>query len=262
MKKSIAPIIHPEYQLYQKGDTAYCSSLQVAQGLGKKHFHVLRDIQRINHSKFGLVAETGNQAHSERTKAIADFFKENFILTTYIDKKGEKRPMYLITQEGLNVLIKTYNSEEALYFTILYSKRFKAMQNFIRDYILAKDEFPAFTQAIADAYDEPKSYHFSNEINMIYRIVLGMDAKHFREIHGLSKGESIRPYLTDEQHRAVRKLQAQDIRLLYFGNDYDTRKITLAGNALTAKNEKTKAGTNLIAPASPHVKMWYKKQIN
>ena len=110
------------------------------------------------------------------------------------------------------------------------------MQELIRDYILSKDEFMPFTQAIADTYGDSNPWHYKNEIDMIYRIVLGMDAKRFREIHGLQKGQSIRPYLTDAQHRAIRKLQTQDIRLLYTGVDYDTRKITLAGNALTAGN--------------------------
>lgn len=237
MKQSLVPVIHPEYQLYQKGNTAYCSSLQVAQELGKRHDHVLEDIARIAKKglpKPGESSDTDNQVHLARLEAITDFFRENFIRTTYINSQNKKQPMYLITQEGLNVLIKTYNSEEALYFTILYSKRFKAYEAFIREYILAKDEFPIFTQAIADAYEDTKPWHFKNEIDMIYRIVLGMDAKHFREIHGLQKGASIRPYLTDAQHRAIRKLQAEDIRLLYFGMNYDTRKFTLASKAITA----------------------------
>lgn len=220
MKKAIAPIIHPEYQLYQKDNRVFCTSLQVATEFNKLHKNVLRDIRVLNCSD--------------------EFRQLNFELIRWPVDLGlgrtRKDPMFIMTKDGFMFLISGYTGEKAGAIKEAYIKRFNAMEAFIRDYILAKDEFPAFTQAIADAYDEPKSYHFSNEINMIYRIVLGMDAKHFREIHGLSKGESIRPYLTDEQHRAVRKLQAQDIRLLYTGVDYDTRKITLVGNALTAGN--------------------------
>jgi len=92
----------------------------------------------------------------------------------------------------------------------------------------AKMEFPAFTEAIMAAHDEPKHYHFSNEINMIYRIVLGMDAKTFREKHGLPKGEVIRPYLTAEQIHAIETLQRVDIGLIVAVPEYEQRKQMLA----------------------------------
>lgn len=72
-------------------------------------------------------------------------------------------------------------------------------------------------------------------MNMIYRIVLGMDAKTFREAHGLEHGESIRPFLSEAQQKAIRKLQTEDIRLLYKGAGYNDRKNALAIKALTAK---------------------------
>ena len=221
--------VHPEYNLYQKGNTAYCTSLQVAKELEKRHADVLRDIKRLEHKA------KSNEHNLASVKNIADFFNKNFIRTTYTDAKGEIRPMYLITQEGLTVLINNYTGDKALYFSILYAKRFKDMQNFIRDYILAKDEFPIFTQAIADAHEKPQPYHYSNEMNMIYRIVLGMDAKTFREAHGLEHGESIRPFLSEAQQKTIRKLQTEDIRLLYKGAGYNDRKNALTIKALTAK---------------------------
>jgi hypothetical protein len=63
---------------------------------------------------------------------------------------------------------------------------------------------------------------------MIYRIVLGMDAKAFREKHGLPKGEVIRPYLTAEQIRAIETLQRADIGLIVAIPDFQRRKETLA----------------------------------
>ena len=140
-----------------------------------------------------------------------------------------------MTRTGFTVLVNGYSGEKAMYFKILYAERFDAMEAFIKDYILGKEEFPIFTQAIADAYEKPQPYHYSNEMNMIYRIVLGMDAKQFREAHGIEHGKSILPFLSEAQYRAVRKLQAEDIRILYRGNDYQERKFNLAAKALPAK---------------------------
>ncbi|WP_085497578.1 hypothetical protein [Paenibacillus aquistagni] len=75
---------------------------------------------------------------------------------------------------------------------------------------------------------EPKHYHFSNEADMINRIVLGMSAKQFRKVHNLEKNESIRPYLTNEQIKAVEALQRADIGLLISIPDYQDRKSKLA----------------------------------
>ena len=86
-------------------------------------------------------------------------------------------------------------------------------------------DYPAFTRAIEQAHEKPKFYHFSNEINMINRIVLGTDAKHFKEENGIDKKEhSIRPYLTAEQIKTIEELQRIDIGLLVANIEFEQRK--------------------------------------
>ena len=102
------------------------------------------------------------------------------------------------------------------------------MEYFIKSLAATKIEFPAFTNAILEAHEEPKHYHFSNEINMIYRIILGMDAKQFRELNGLEKGAVIKPYLNLNQIKAIESLQRVDIGLIEVVSDFQQRKDTLA----------------------------------
>ena len=71
---------------------------------------------------------------------------------------------------------------------------------------------------------QPKPYHFSNECDMINKLVTGMTAKKFREAHNIPKGESIRPYLTDEQIALMEKLQKADVGLLIAFPNYEDRK--------------------------------------
>ena len=192
----------------------------IAEAFEKRHDNVLADIKAINLLKSQEINPSG-------IDTIADFFKDNFKKTNYTDARGRKQPMYLMTKDGFTLLTMGFTGEKAMRFKIEFIKRFNEMEQFIRNHLLSSDDFPPFTQAVKDAHDEPESYHYSNEINMIYRIVLGMDAKQFREHNGMEEGATIRPYLSEAEYKAVRKLQTEDIRLLYKGADYDTRKQAL-----------------------------------
>ena len=62
---------------------------------------------------------------------------------------------------------------------------------------------------------------------MINRIVIGMTAKKFRELNNIPKGESIRPYLTEEQLNSLEKLQIIDVGLMVVEPDLKKRKLIL-----------------------------------
>ena len=124
-------------------------------------------------------------------------------------------------------LVMGYRGKKAAAIKEAIIKRFNDMEDFIKKYILSRDDFAPFTQAIMDAHDEPKSYHYSNEYDLINRIVLGCTAKQFKELHGLGNVPSIRPFLSQSQAKAIRKLQTEDIRLLYKGVEFQDRKTRL-----------------------------------
>ncbi len=199
------------------------TSRKIAKVFGKEHYNVLRDIENLD--------------CSESFNAI------NFELVNYKDKKGEKRPEYIITKDGFVFLVMGYRGRKAAAFKEAYIKRFNDMEDYIKSVQAAKMDYPALTQAIKEAYDEPKNYHFSNELNMINRIVLGTDAKHFKQEHGVGvKESSIRPYLTAWQIKAVEDLQRIDIGLVMSGMDFQSRKMLLTqyfNNCLMPKGVNT-----------------------
>jgi len=190
-------------------DTARADSLFVARYFEKEHFHVLRDITKITDTNSGL---------SE------DFTKSNFELTFYKDNTGRKLPCYMMTRDGFTILVMGYTGKKAMRFKELYIRRFNEMEQYIKTLVTARKEFPLLTENIKLLHENPQPYHFSNECDMINRIVTGMSAKQFREAHGLAKGNSIRPYLTDEQVRMMETLQKVDIGLLLSVPDYQQRK--------------------------------------
>lgn len=190
-------------------DTARVDSRFVADFFEKRHDHVLRDIAKITAPTSGLSEE---------------FAKSNFIADKYQDATGRKLPCYQMTRDGFTMLVMGYTGQKAMKFKELYIKRFNEMEKFIKTLVSARQEFPLLTENIKLLHDKPKPYHFSNECDMLNRIVLGMTAKQFRDAHGLSNGVSIRPYMTAEQIKLLDILQRVDVGLLLSVPDYGQRK--------------------------------------
>lgn len=192
-----------------QGGVPRVDSLFVADVFEKQHFHVLRDIAKITESKSGL-SET--------------FIASNFESSTYRDASGRTLPRYLLTRDGFTMLVMGYTGPKAMHFKELYIQRFNEMEQCVRSLLSARQEFPMLTEMICRLHDNPKAYHFSNEADMLNRIVLGMSAKQFRLDNGIEKGQSIRPYLTAKQILALDRLQHLDYGLLYSCPDFQQRK--------------------------------------
>lgn len=187
------------------------SSRKISDNFGKRHDHVLRDIQELVNS-LPKIGEPN--------------WKRNFIESTYKDR-GKSYPEYLLTRDGFTLLAMGFTGKKAMQFKIAYINRFNEMERFIKSRNIARLEYPELTDAIKAIHDDPKFYHYSSEADMINRIVLGMSAKQFRQQRGMDKGESIRSHLTHRQAEAIQKLQRFDVGLVAIMPDFQERKKTL-----------------------------------
>ena len=130
-----------------------------------------------------------------------------------------------MTRDGFTLLVMGYSGQKAMRFKELYIRRFNEMESFIQTLVSARQEFPLLTANIKLLHDNPKPYHFSNECDMLNRIVLGMSAKQFKAANALPKEtKSILPYLTEEQIRMLDTLQKVDVGLLVAVPEYEQRK--------------------------------------
>lgn len=204
-------------------DTARVDSLFVAEFFDKQHKHVLRDIAKITEPTSGLSEE---------------FIKNNFTADSYKDKTGRKLPCYQMTRDGFTMLVMGYTGAKAMRFKELYIRRFNEMEKFIKTLVSARQEFPLITENIKLLHENPKPYHFSNECDMLNRIVLGMSAKQFRLANGIEKGKSIRPYLSKEQIDMLEILQKVDVGLLVAFPNYEDRKRHLEWYKLKLEEDK------------------------
>ncbi len=199
-----------EYGIFADShDTARVDSRDVAKAFEKEHKNVLADIRKITEPKSGL---------SE------DFGRLNFQPSSYLNEQNKKQPCYAMTRDGFTLLAMGFTGPKAMQFKEAYINRFDKMESFIKTIITARTEFPLLTANIKLIHDEPRPYHFSNECDMLNKLVTGMTAKQIREKHGLVKGESIRPYLTPAQIEQLETLQKVDIGLLLSVPDYEQRK--------------------------------------
>ena len=212
-----------EYGVFcDRKDTARTNSLIVARVFGKEHKNVLQDIRTLDCSD--------------------DFSRLNFQPSKYTDERGKRQPCFNMTRDGFTFLVMGYRGKKAAQFKEAYINRFNQMEKFIKTLVETRTQFPLLTENIKLLHDNPKAYHFSNECDMLNRIVLGKTAKQIRQENGLEKGESIRPYLTENQIEILDILQKVDIGLLVSVPDFEQRKRHLEWYKSKLMESRKKAG--------------------
>lgn len=200
-------VLNDIYGVTERKGIPVVSSRKIAEVFEKRHDVVLRTVETCGCS--------------------AEFRNHNFVVSSYREGKGKYKE-YLLTKDGFAFVVMGFTGKKAAQFKEAYIKRFNEMESFIKSLYEAKVDFPEFTDAVMALHEEPKHYHFSNEINMINKIVLGMDAKKFKQVNNLGDVDSIRPYLSSKQLEYIKILQRVDIGLCVAIPDFYERKRKLA----------------------------------
>lgn len=200
-----------------KDCVARVDSRKIAEAFEKNHFDVLRSIKRII---------------SEESGYSSEFTERNFAVSKYIDETGRKLPCYLLTRDGFVALAMSFTGKKADAFKEQYIKLFNEMEAQILLIQSLRDQHPLLTEAIKVTRDDPQPWDYSDEADMLNRIVLGMTAKQYREKHGIPKSEAIRPHMTAEEADLMERLQMIDVGLQYSEHEYQKRKQTLEWYAM------------------------------
>ena len=141
-------------------DTAFTNSLIISKGAGADH-----------RSTYLLI---------EKYKAeLEEFGKVSFeMIPLKGSTTGQKIKVYRLNEEQATFLISLMrNTKPVVDFKKELVKQFYQMKSFIYTLIAARKEFPLLTENIKLIHENPKPYHFSNECDMINRIVTGMSAR-------------------------------------------------------------------------------------
>lgn len=198
--------------------TPVVSTEVIATEFGRRHDNVMQNIRSL--------IETGHLGALD--------FKES----SYLNKQNKSQPCFELTERGFLIAMPFIGGEKArdgqvrlVDSFIAYREKAKQEAAIQAERDLARVEYRPMTNAIKNSREaegkEVEHYHFSNEANMINRIVLGATSAKFRKDNSIGKTEAIRDYLTAEQIRAITELQRADTVFINMGWDYDKRKAEL-----------------------------------
>lgn len=192
-----------------------------------------------------FVAEVFEKQHKNVMQAIKgilessgfseDFRRLNFKPSNYINEQNHKQPCYVMTRDGFTALVMGFTGQRADSFKEAYINRFNEMEAQIKYLQSLREQHPQLTAAIKSIHDNPQFYHYSNEMDMLNRIVLGMTAKQYREMKGIPASEPIRPYFSIDEAKLMDRLQLFDIGFVVAVPDYEQRRQMLEYQAMRWK---------------------------
>ncbi len=204
---------------------ARVDSRMIAEVFEKQHKNVLQSIHQI----------TGGESGYSR-----EFTELNFQPSKYVDETGRKLPCYLLTRDGFVALAMGFTGKKADAFKEQYIKLFNEMEQQILSIQSLRDQHPLLTEAIKATRENPQPWDYSNEADMMNRIVLGMTAKQFRDVNGIAKNDRIRPHMTKDEADLMQRLQIMDVGLQYSTPDFQERKRKLEWFSNWWREEKKK----------------------
>lgn len=159
----------------------------------------------------------------------------DFKPSSYTDRQNKNQPCYELTERGFLIAMPFIGGDKArdgqvrlVDSFIVYREKAKREAAIQAERDLARVEYRPMTNAIKISKEaegkEAEHYHFSNEANLINRIVLGATSAKFRKENEIGKAEAIRDYLTAEQIRAITEPQRADTVFINMGWDFEKRK--------------------------------------
>ena len=199
------------------------TSLEIAELTGKRHDHVLRDIEamlselEIGQPKFG---------------------------GSYLSEQNKRLPMYTLDSQLTLVLVTGYSVKmrqaiidrwqelEAINAKALHQEAQRVAARY-----KARMDCPLMTNALKEHRERQgkatEFYHYSNELDMINRLVLGVSAKQFRLSNEILTTEATRDYMSATQIKGIETLQTLNSSLVEVGITFKERKKLLQSRWLT-----------------------------
>lgn len=173
------------------------SSREVAENFNKRHSDVIRTIEaKLTNAKLRSL--------------------NYFIETNYIDAKGEIRKEYLLTRDGFSFIVMGFTGEKADEFKINYIKAFNMMENELKARQETRHIGISIRKSLTDSIKENvndegnfKKFAYSNYTKLVYKKVLGMTVKKFKEEKGIKKEDNIRNYLDIQQLEKVQAIESK-----------------------------------------------------
>ena len=120
-----------ELKLVVENGKLVADSREVADMVGKRHDHLVRDIDgyiEVIGTETNLgVSDSTNPKLGALTNPKLDSL-DFFMPSTYVDKKGESRKCYKLTKQGCEMVANKLTGKKGIMFTAVYVQRFNDME--------------------------------------------------------------------------------------------------------------------------------------
>ena len=115
--------------VFVENNQVLTDSRKVAEYFEKRHDHVIRDIERCK----GDLPKNGGVENA-------------IIKSTYVDVKGESRPMYLLNRDGFMFVVMGFTGEKAAQLKWSYIQAFNAMEAKLKEQQEPKGDIKQFSE--------------------------------------------------------------------------------------------------------------------
>ena len=196
------------------------TSLEISEMLGNRHDKTKQSIERL--AEQGVIelpplGDVQNKGGNNR--------KYTTSLYTFTGDKGKRDCLVVVAQ--LSPAFTANIVDRWIYLETRYQnevKRIEARKD-------STDLFRAMSSSVKQIREsdgkEVKAYHYTNEANLINRIIFDAPAKKIRDDRGISKDDPVRDFFSKLELAAVNDLQQANITLFEMGMSYEDRKENL-----------------------------------
>lgn len=213
---------------------------------------MLVEVQKINKKEkivvssldvsetFTYTDEESNKKYTREHKAVlrairdlkcsVEFRGEHFSPSTYIDSRGKEQPCELMDKDGFTMLVMGFTDPKAMKFKEAYIEQFNQMESMLQGKLIEREKGivvrQAFTKALQDSNENERmhGHAYSTYTNVIYKSAFGKDAKQLREEYGISKKDSLRDCLAEEELKQVQNAEMMVSGLIGYGWGYNEIK--------------------------------------
>lgn len=169
-------------EIFDFNGTLVISSRIIANELGKKHYNIIRDIEKI----------LENSTNSNLSSLI--------IPSIYNDKKGEERKEYLLTKDGFTLYM--FNIQGYNEFKLKYINKFNEMENAIKNGNFITEDERLILNIVKAKTEAERSYYMSEYEKKVEKVKEeNKDLKHEVDIYNsylLSRIKMDMKYTTSE----------------------------------------------------------------
>ena len=188
------------------------SSREIAELTGKRHDNVMQVIASLMSAQI-LTPEIQESTFKHRGNEYSQWL---------LNKRDSLVLVARLSPEFMAAIIDRWQELEAK--ELLEVERKETRQQ-------AKLDAPLMTKSLADMREregkESPPHIFSNEHNMIYRIVLGFTAKKYKEENDIGDDVNLRDVLSFEEIKALEQLQKHNTTLIELDFSFEQRKTEL-----------------------------------